>query len=240
MLELRTADVWQKTLNAVSSFISEGNFRFTDKGVAFRAMDPSQVVLVDFFMDKKVFEKYVLEPSYVGVDLVEFSKILSRAQPLDKLQLELNENELHVQLEGELSRSFHLPLIEVSEAEVNIPNARFDAHVEVNARVFKEALKDAALFGSSVVLKVKGKQLVIEARGPQGNLHIVSKEGKAVSVKDSGEVTSKYSLNFLTAIVKEADPEKQVLLDLKSDAPMRVSYSIDGCSLQFYLAHMIL
>lgn len=240
MIELKNVMVLQKAVNAIASFISEGNFRFSSNGLSFKAIDPSQIVLVNYSVAKSAFDKYDIEPNFVGVDIAEFNKIMQRAMPNDKMQLELDENEIHVKFEGELSRSFKLPLIDISEEEVNIPSPKFDAKVAINARILKEALKDAGLFGSSVVLKAKGNVFSIEARGSQGILKTVSKETPGLSVKADSEVLSKYSLNFLQNIVKEADAEQQIFLELKSDAPMRASYKIGESTIEFYLAHMIL
>ncbi len=239
-IELKNIEHLRKAIDAISSFISEGNFRFSDDGIKFRAIDPSQIVLVNFSMDKKVFEKYSLEPTFVGVDMVELSKILSRSMPNDKLILNLSDSEMNLRLDGAMSRSFSLPLIDVSDNDVNLPTSNFDATIEINGRIFKEALKDASLFGSSVVLRVKGNELFIEARGSSGTLKIVAKQTKQVSVTCNAEVVSKYSLNFLQNVVKEADPNKKIKLELKSDAPMRVSYKIGSSPIEFHLAHMIL
>jgi len=170
----------------------------------------------------------------------ELEKIMQRSMPNDRMQLELGENELHLKFEGELSRSFRLPLIDVSDEEVSIPAPKFDAKVSINARILKEALKDASLFGSSVILRAKGKQFSIEARGSQGTLKTVTKETTNVSVKADSEVVSKYSLSFLQNIMKEADNDANVVMELKSDAPMKVSFGIGEGSIEFYLAHMIL
>jgi len=240
VIELKNSASWKSSVDAISSFIAEGNFRFTDSGVKFRALDPSQVVLVNFEMDKKFFDKYDVEPSFVGLDLVELSKIMARTQPNDRLLMELTDSELTLKFENELSRSFSLPIIDVSDEEINLPEPKFEASVEINARMLKEALKDAGLFGSSVVLKVKPGQFFIEARGSQGQLKAVSRGSKKVSVSCTSEVTAKYSLNFLQNIVKEADSEKKVLLELKTDSMIRVSYKIGECPIQFHLAHMIL
>ena len=239
-IELKKTDSWAKAINAISTFISEGNFRFNDSGISFKAIDPSQIVLVDYAITKSSFDKYSIEPTYIGVDLVELNKIMSRLLPHDKMTLDLTENEMSIHFAGELSRSFRLPLIDVSEQEINIPSTKFDATVEINAKIFKEALKDASLFGSSVVLRAKGNQFMIEARGSSGTLKTVAKEAKKVLVKTNSEVVSKYSLNFLANIVKEADPDSKIKLELKGDAPMKVSYSIGGSRIQFHLAHMIL
>src|SRR3990167_596078 len=88
-------------LKGFFSLISEGNLRFSDKGIGFKAIDPSQIVLVDFFLDKKNFEKYEVEPSLIGVDLAELNKIMQRASTEDRLSMELSESELNLNLEGD-------------------------------------------------------------------------------------------------------------------------------------------
>ncbi len=240
MIELRDVDFWRKSVSAISSFISEGNFRFNDKGVFFKATDPSQIVLVDYFIDRKVFDKYEVEPTFVGVDVVELSKILDRALPGDRLLMDLSDAELLLTLEGQFSRAFRLPLIDVSDEEVKMPEHRYDAQVTLPAKMLREILKDATLFGSSVVLRVKNGAFLIEARGSHGALNTKSRESKKITVKAGKDVVSKYSLNFLMNIVKEAEPEAPVLLEFKTDAPARVSYDIGASKIQFYLAHMLL
>jgi proliferating cell nuclear antigen len=240
MIELKNVALWQKSVEAISSFISEGNFRFTDKGISFKAIDPSQIVLVDFFMNKKVFDKYNIESALVGVDLVELSKIMARAMPNDKMHLDLTDNEMIIKFEGDLTRNFRLPLIDVSDEEITMPQHKFDATVEINGRILREALKDASLFGSSVVLRVKENKLLIEARGSQGTLKTEAKGAKNIAVNSKKEVVSKYSLNFLQNIVKETDADGRVKIELKSDAPMKVTYSIGESTIVFHLAHMIL
>lgn len=240
MIELKKVENWSKAIQAISAFISEGNFRFNDNGIAFKAVDPSQIVLVNYAIPKSAFDEFEVEPTFVGIDLVELNKIMQRILPKDKMLMNVDDNELHIKLEGEISRSFKLPLIDVNDEEINIPATKFDAVIEINARILKEVLKDAQLFGSSVVLRVKGSQLVIEARGSHGNMHALIKETKNLTVKSPTEVVSKYSLNFFVNALREADPAKNVRIELKSDAPMKVNYKIGEGDIQFLLAQMIL
>lgn len=242
MIELQDVSSFKRTIDAIASFISEGNFRFSEKGISLRAVDPSQIVLVDCFIDKNSFTQYELEPTYVGVDVVELARMLARSLQNDKLVMDVNESEITLLLEGDFSRKFHLPLIDVSdgEKELKLPQQNFDCRVEVNAKLLKEALKDAQLFGSSVTIKVKDKLFGIEAKGSQGMLNTISKQTNAINVLGTGNATSKYSLNFLSNVVKEADNDSMILLEFKSDAPMRVTYTIGKTRMQYYLAHMIL
>jgi proliferating cell nuclear antigen len=238
MIELKQVDFFRSAVESISSFVPEGNFRFSDKGIFFKAVDPSQVVLVDYFVDKKFFEKYVIEPNFVGIDLVELNRILQRAMPSDKLILDVSDAELKVRFESELKRNFRLPLIDVSEDDVKLPDIQYDAKVEVNAFSFKEVLRDASLFGSSIVLKLVDGKFFVEAKGSQGVMD--SEATKVAHVSSKAEITSKFSLNFLQNIVKQADNSKLITIELKSDHAMRVSYSIGPSKIVFYLAHMIL
>ena len=242
MIELgkKNVDEWKKAVEAISLFIAEGNFRFNDKGISFKAIDPSQVVLVNFNMAKSNFEKFKIEPTLIGIDIVELNRIMNRALQNDKLVMDIGDSELMVKFEGDISRSFRLPLIDVSDDEVNIPAPQFDATIEINAKILKEVLKDASLFGSSIILKVKSNKLLVEARSTSGTLDIVANHANKINVKSKADVTGKYSLNFLQNIVKEADPDKKITLELKNDAPMRVTYKIGASEIQFHLAHMIL
>ncbi|MDD5163041.1 MAG: hypothetical protein PHD95_02420 [Candidatus ainarchaeum sp.] len=244
-IELKNTVPWKKAIDSISSFISEGNIHFSDSGIFFKAIDPSQVVFVEFDLPKTVFDKYSIEPTLVGVDLVELGKIMGRAMPEDKLSMDLTESELLLSFDGETTRNFSLPLIDINEEEINIPETKFDAKVEINSRILKEAIKDAALFGSSAVFKIKNSCFSIESQGSSGAVKASLKQAKVTSIKnlekpEKSEIISKYSLNFLQNIIKEADSDKKLFLEMKTDSPMKISYSIGPSSMQFRLAHMIL
>lgn len=238
MIILKNTDFFKKALEAISSFIPEGNIRFSEKGIYFKAVDPSQVVLVDYFIDKKLFDEYDIEPNFVGVDLVELNKIVQRTMPKDKLTIELSDAELKIRLESDLKRSFRLPLIDISGEEAKIPSIVYDSKIIIGAVSLKEMLRDANLFGSSVILKVREGKFFVEARGSQGTM---DSEATIVSkIESNKDIHSKFSLSFFQTIVKEADQSQKIVLELKNDSPIRVSYNIGNSKITFYLAHMIL
>jgi len=227
MIELSKVEFWKRSIEAISSFIPEGNFRFSDKGIFFKAIDPSQIVLVDYFIDKKLFDKYDIEPNFVGIDLVEFNKLMQRAMPSDKLLLDVSDAEMKVRLESDLKRNFKLPLIDVSEEEIKVPDIKYEAKVEISAFSLKE------LFARTM------DSFIVEARGSQGTMESEAL-GKVAKVETKKDVTAKFSLNFLQNIIKEADNEKLIKIELKTDAAMKVTFKIGESEITFYLAHMIL
>ncbi|HPM85847.1 MAG: hypothetical protein PHY04_02830 [Candidatus ainarchaeum sp.] len=238
MIESRQSDFFRSAVESISSFVPEGNFRFSDKGISFKSIDPSQVVLVDFFVDKKYFDKYVIEPNFIGVDLVELNKILQRALPHDKLIISISDAEIKIIFESELKRNFRLPLIDVSSDEAKSPEISYDARIEINASSLKEILKDASLFGSSIVLKVINGKFFIESRGSSGVMD--AEASKVSNISSKNEVNAKFSLSFFQSIIKQAPLDSQVTIELKNDSAMRVTYSIGPSKMVFYLAHMIL
>lgn len=240
MIELKDTDFLKSSIEAISSFIPECNFRFNEKGIHFRAIDPSQIVLVDYLIEKKVFDSFDIEPAFVGINIAELSKIVARAIPKDKVILDLTDSEFKIDFEGELKRSFKLPLIDVSDDDLKLPDVTYDASVEINAKLFKEALKDASLFSSSIVLKLKDGNFFLESKGTSGTVKTNAANTKQIKITSNKEVVSKYSLNYLQNIVKEANPDSSILLELKSDSPMKVSYKIGKSEIRFYLAHMLL
>lgn len=239
MIELRNVQFLKSSVDAISSFIPEGNFRFNDKGIHFRAIDPSQILLVDYFIDKSVFEKYDVESAFVGINLSELGKIFARAMPNDSVSIDLSESELKVTFKGELERSFKVSLVDIAEDEQKLPDEAYDSSVDINARLLREVLKDASVFSSSVVIRTKGEKFYIESKGNSGAMNMAS-QSRGVRVKSKAESVSKYSLGYLQNIVKEADPESHISLQLKSDSPMKISYKIGQSDIKFYLAHMLL
>mgnify|MGYP005837317373 CR=1 FL=1 len=238
MIELRQPTFFKSAVESISSFIPEGNFRFSDKGIYFRAIDPSQVVLVDYFVDKKYFDKYVVEPNFVGLDLVELNKILARSLPNDKLLIDVGDSDLKIKFESDLRRSFKLPLIDVSADEAKLPSIDYEAKIEINSQHLKELLKDASLFSTSVVFRASDGKFFVEAKGTGGVLESEATRVSKVFVKK--EIVSKFSLNFLQNIVRHAESDKQIMLELKNDSAMHISYFLGPAKISYYLAHMIL
>ncbi len=239
MISIASIHDFQSALRAISNFISEGNFRLNDRGLFFKAIDPSQVVLVSYEAPKEFFEEYSIEPGIIGVDVEEFNKVVKRASASDKILLDVEETYLKVIIKGDFERTFKLPLMDIFEEEPELPEQEFDAKVEINAKQLQELLKDASLFESSVVFRIAGNEFIIEAKGSQGSLAAKAKSN-AAKIEAKKDVIGKYSLNFLENIVKEAPASDTIVLELKNEAPMRISYNIGNSKIEFYLAHMIL
>lgn len=237
--------VWKQAVDAVSSFIPEGVFRFGEDGARLSAIDPSQVVLVDFSAPRKIFADYSISDTSIRIplDLSEYSKILSRASIDDHLSMVLEDVNLSIVLErsdGSLRREFSVPLMDVPDRGVDMVPFDGAVTVKILVRMLKDALKDAGLFSSTAVLVARDDVFMVEARGDGGNTRTVARRGETVTIEGASEAVSMYSLSFLQNIIKPADPDGFVELSFGSDTPLRVAYSVGDVKLTFYLAQMIL
>ena len=232
-------------IEAVHNFLPDAVFHFSDDGVRMASIDPSQIVYIEFFAPKQFFSRYVLASPEVRVpvSLTELSKILSRLGQSDRILLELEDVELHVYVEsggGRIRKEFRLGLIDVSEQEFSAELPENPARVELPAGVLRDALKDASLFSNSVILRASPGTFVVEAKGSGGSTRTIIRSGPNVSIETAGDRVSRYSLPFLTNILKEADADTPVHLQFSTDSPVLINYSIQGIRLSFFLAHMIL
>ncbi|MEM4256937.1 MAG: hypothetical protein QXD98_01110 [Candidatus Diapherotrites archaeon] len=240
MIELKNVGFFKSSIEAISPFIPEGNFRFNEKGIHFRSIDPSQILLVDYFVDKSAFDKFSIEPAFVGLNISELEKVFNRAMPNDVAIISLSESEIVITFKNELERSFRIPLIDVSDEEQKLPQENYDSFIEISARLLKEALKDASVFGSGVVFRVKGEKFFLESKGDSGSMNLSSLHSKFIKVKSKAESVSKYSLSYLQNIVRSSDADSVISIAFKSEAPMKISYKIGPSNITFYLAHMLL
>jgi proliferating cell nuclear antigen len=73
-LRFRDAVVWKYSIVAISKIIEEANFKATSDGIKLRAMDPSAVVLVDFYIPSNAFYEYdISEDVVIGLNMEELA-----------------------------------------------------------------------------------------------------------------------------------------------------------------------
>ena len=242
-LVLKSADVFRKSMEAISVLIDEAELVINDKGIELRATDPSQISMVDFSLPKKAFSKFNSVDTKLGLDLDYLNQVLSRAQSADELTLSLDEKKafLMVSFKGNAQRAFQVPLIDISSNEVPHPKIEFDAELLVSASFLQSAFKDAALISSHVTLGCDESKFFVKATSSKGNLNEEVKQNKdsLPELKAKKECKSMFPLDYLQDMLKGADSATKVSLFLKSNAPVKTSYNIGDASITYFLAPRI-
>jgi len=241
-IEIEDAKAWKSCIDSIVNLIDEGSFEITSNGISLKAMDPSQIAMVSFSIPKSAFSSYKIdETTKLGINFDSMSKILARSRGKDKLKMMLDENKLVLEFLGEDKRSFKLPLINVQEGAQKEPRIEFDAVVKIKAGQFKEILGDAALLSSHIVLEASSKGFSVEVHGDSGDLRVErDKTGEAtqhIEVKKDSRAT--FPLQFMEDMVKACPDDGVLSLNLKTNSPIKVEYSIGEAKLVYYLAPRI-
>ena len=229
---------WKNSIEAVAALIDEGTLQIDEKGIKLRAMDLSQIALVDLELPASAFEEYKVEkPVNIGVDFAELSKITRRSRPEDRIELSL-DNRFNMVFKGETTRSFSLAIIESTSNPPKEPKIEYAADMKIIANTLKEALKDAELVSNHVSMKL-GDGFLIKAEGDTGSADIKFEKDKVMSLNAKHEANAVFALDQLNNLLKAADAQSIILIKMKTDNPIRIEYAIGDGRVVYYLAPRI-
>jgi len=201
--------------------------------------------MVDFKISKNAFKQFdVTDDLKLGIDMGYFSQILGRAKKEDSLSLSLNatKSSLNVVFSaGNSKRTFSVPLIDISQAQLPSLSIDFDAVVSLKADSVKDALKDAALISSYVSIVAQPDKFVAEANSSKGHLvnETSAKDPCVKEFKVKKECRSMFPLEYLQNMLKTAESSDFVEIGMKNNAPIRIFYPIGKAELTYYLAPRI-
>ncbi|WP_297474840.1 DNA polymerase sliding clamp [Thermococcus sp.] len=224
-----------------SNLIDEAAFKVTEEGISMRAMDPSRVVLIDLNLPEGIFSKYeVEEEETIGVNMDHFKKVLKRGKSKDTLILRKgDDNFLEITFEGTAKRTFRLPLIEVEELELDLPELPFTAKVVLLGEVLKEAVKDASLVSDAMKFIATENEFVMKAEGETNEVEIkltLEDEG-LLDLEVEEETKSAYGISYLADMLKGIGKADEVTIRFGNEMPLQMEYYIrDEGRLVFLLA----
>jgi proliferating cell nuclear antigen len=140
---------------------------------------------------------------------------------------------------GNSVRHFSVPLIDVSAAELPTPKIDFYASVKVKGDLLQGGLKDAALISSHILMGVTSNQFFLRANSSKGELNHETDRKDLLDWQAKKECSSMFPLDYLQDMLKVADSNTIVSLQLKSNAPVQLSYAVGEAQLSYFLAPRI-
>ena len=243
-LILERAEVLKKSVDAIAVLIDEAEVEVSEKGMSLKATDPSQISMVDFEYDRKAFKKFSVEGSVrLGLDMDYLNQVMSRSKPSDEVELKLDEatSKLAITFRGSSTRTFSVPLIDISSGELPNPKIEFDATVKVKAGVLQDALKDAGLLSTHLTLGARTDAFFVKATSSKGELMNETKKDSEslpdLSVKK--DCRSMFPLDYLSDMLKAASSDTDVVVKIKENAPVELNYFIGDAKLRYFLAPRI-
>ena len=242
MFEIKIDDAryWKSCIDSIVSLIDEGSFNITKEGISLKAMDPSSISMVAFFMPNKAFSKYEVEKSIgIGLNLENLGNILASSRQGEQLVMKDSGNKLLLDFIGKTSkRRYKLPLIDVKKEPDKEPKIEFDAVVELKSDSIKEVLKDASLLSSHVGFKTEKDSFYVVAKGDAGELeeeHVNNADVvKKMTVTKSCNAT--FNLDYLERMIRACPASSAMTVSLKTEEPVKVEYKIGDATVSYFLA----
>lgn len=236
-ITLESGGFFKNTLNIISDLVSEVRFKITNDGIDLVAMDPGVISMVVLKILPSSFKEFEVddEEEYVGVNLIDLTKILKRMRGDDEVTLMTEENKLLIKFEGKSERKFYIPLLDLSDQEKNLPDFEFSASFEAEASRLSGAIADAKVVSDSVLLKIdEDSKLHLEAKD---NLSKVEEKFDDIEIDSDGEtVRSKYSIDYLEKMITNKLSDT-IEVRTSDNYPIELGYKIvDKLSLNFILA----
>jgi len=228
------------SISIISDLVTEAKFKINPDGIELVAMDPANVAMVIFKLLSSCFTQYQLEkPEELAINLNNLKQVLRRIKSDDILTLETEENKLKIQLKGNTTRSFSIPIIELEEKEQKVPELSFPISIETNTSILTESIEDVSVVAESVTFLAEKASFNIKAEGDLSKafIEIKSDEDTVIKTESVDKFKAKYSLEYLKKMIAGAKLTDKVTLNFNNDYPLKLEYkSIDKLMLSFILA----
>ncbi len=243
MFEIKIDDAryWKNCVTAIVKLVSEGTFNITNEGILLRAMDPSGISMISFFIPNKAFSKYNIDkpPANVGLNLENFDRILSSARYGEQVMMKDSNGRFSIEFIGKnTKRKFKLPMIEIKKDVEKEPKVEFESNISMKSESIKDILKDASLLSTYIGFKTDKNSLIVLAKGDAGELeeeHLTSTDSiNKLNIKKPSSVT--FNLEYLERMVSACPSGNLINLSLKTDEPVKVDYKIGDADIVYYLA----
>lgn len=230
----------------IQALVEEASFEATAEGLAFRAMDPSHVALVDLFWPNSAFEKFDCDKQLkFAVRVEDFVKLIKRAEGRDSIEVTMADDEtLLLRMSDGYKREFKLHLIESTSGPTPLPKISFNTHMLLTEPVFERILNDVSTVSDHVTLETGKDKVVFTGKSDTGTASIAVDKGHQdlleFDVKEESKAT--YSIDYLLNITKAAGAASDtVTCEYSTKMPLRLEFKLSeqGGKIHFYLAPRI-
>lgn len=239
--KLSDLSLLRESMSAIAEIIDETEILVGAEGLRMVAADRAVVAVVDFSLGRGAFDEYDYQgDARFGLNLINFLRVLRRAAPNDVLKMTLADNRLELKLTGDSTRTFKLPVIDVSKQELPpLDKLEFTTTFEVQSEILGSGIEDADLITDSLIFIVHPDKLVLKADSDSAGaeLELVPGQPAMRSLQASSVVRARYSLDYLKRIIKAKKLAETTKVSMASEYPMRIVFDVPGrAQLTFILA----
>ncbi len=245
VLVFEEGKVIRKIVEAVEALIEEATFKVSpEEGFVLQALDPAKIAMVQVFLPKPFFSEIQVEgESFFGVNFTELAKVMKRVKSDDRVEFHLTRDSLTVVLRDGFKRTHRLALLPPEEFQVRSLKVNFTAGIRMDSRKMPEIIKELKGISSEVEITIDGERTEFAARSERQESRITIEKTDPIVLDIWAQEPARavYGLGYLEKMVKPADISAEVSLEIATDKPMMMKYSIGGFAdarVVYYLANV--
>lgn len=245
-LTFSNARVWRYVMAGIGKFIESGLITINHEGLAFRAIDPSRVSLIEMYIPKESFEVFELEDELkAAINVEELGKILRSSEKDDKISLNLMENTLGIEYERKgVTREFIISLQTGSEAEV-IPELKLELNnrFKVVGHLLYEGITSIEDLGDVLTIKALDDGLSLTVKSDIGEAEVLlNTSSGALLDKEVAEpnVEVSYGIEYFKYVKLAMRISEDLDLLLGPEMPCKLVFNLpQGAKMNYYVAPRI-
>ena len=219
------SEILKETVNVISTLINEAKFKVSKDGIRVMAVDGSHIAMIDLDLRASAFEEFKADEMDLGIDLEKLKTVLKNAKSDEIIEMKYNADRNILE--------FNLDAIEMTMAlldssnmsEPKVPDLEHKVRVTVAKDLIERGLKAASDVGTYVEFKVTPEEVVIHTEGESDTMNMHLPKDKLDELVCEEETSSKYSLEYIGAIVKSVNAEA-ISLQLSTDYPIKLFFDI--------------
>lgn len=236
------------------------NIIFEETGIYIQTMDNTRVSIFELKIPSGWFDVYChtgKSAITIGLSSSLLFKILNTRDKLqsivvsydpdteDKLSIQFAcmTGESKTEIKGVFDKHFEIPLIDITEEQMSIPEMDFQAEILLPSSTFASIIQQLKLFGESIEITCNEEKIMLCSNSIEnGKMFVEIKidDVEEFAINEGETLAISYSLNYLNNICLYHKISKNIEIKLCNDFPMRIYYDLgEGASILFYLAPKI-
>ncbi|CAG8814406.1 21212_t:CDS:1, partial [Racocetra persica] len=219
MLEATFArsSLFKRIIKSTKELVNDVNFRFTESGIEFSAMDGSHISFISVYLDYDDFQDYTCEREItIGISLITLDKVLNRAGDNDTLTLKLKENTtdrlyvIFINSDNSKETKYEIRLLDIDQKQIDILAVVYNVFIEMSSSEFKRICQDQTITGDHLTITTNQETGVVNLNTKNDiNIRCTTKLEKNDSIMNDkititiGEnINMSFSLKYLISFTK--------------------------------------
>ena len=228
------AELFTHIIDSIRDLNPYANFDFTEKGLHMQVMDSAHVSLSSLLLTENTFEQYSCENNLtLGLNLKSLALVLRNSKGPLSLSSDGEKLDVCVQKNSGTAR-YSIHLLDIESDHLSLPDITYDSVAVLPSSVFAKVVKDISDLSDTCSILVNDS-LHVSACGDIGDVSWQSSLDCKCTVIENVP-TLKFGSRYMCLFLKAASVADKVILGLKADTPICLTFPIDLGHLRFYLA----